>query len=193
LTIVATAQPDPDPDVIVPINSGLPGTDEQVPQDSELDNREREDRERAAPAGGRGEDLEERARRALTDADDTRRRSGKQAADEVAAERARVAGAWLPVLDNLERALQHGADGCEGVIEGVRAVRDQAVSVLATLGFRRHDETGIPFDPGQHQAVGVRPADSVPRGTVLEVVLPGYGDGDRQLRPATVVVAGTPQ
>lgn len=134
----------------------------------------------------------ERLRRALADLDNLRDRYGRQLAADRAAERTRVAAAWLPVLDNLERALECAGGDTVALVAGLRAVRDQAVEVLTRLGYPRHDETGVPFDPTRHEAVGVLPGAEVTPGTVLEVLLPGYGDGDRQLRPAAVVVAGDP-
>jgi molecular chaperone GrpE len=136
-------------------------------------------------------DLEDRLRRALADADNMRKRCERQVVDARADERSRVAAAWLPIVDNLERALEHADADSGTVIEGVRVVRDQAVAVLGSLGFRRHDETGVPFDPQLHEAVSVL-ADDAPAGTVVQVLHPGYGEGNRQLRPAAVVVAGGP-
>jgi molecular chaperone GrpE len=103
--------------------------------------------------------------------------------------RAEAARRWLPVLDNLDRAVAHGEADPGSILEGIRAVRGQAAGVLAGLGFPRRDALGEPFDPARHEAVATRPADGVPDGTVVEVVRPGYGDGDHQLRPAQVVVA----
>jgi molecular chaperone GrpE len=70
----------------------------------------------------------------------------------------------------------------------VRAVRDQAVETLTGLGFGRQDEVGETFDPSRHEAVATAPTDELPPGTVVDVVRPGYGEGERQLRPASVVV-----
>jgi molecular chaperone GrpE len=137
------------------------------------------------------EELEDRWRRAVAEVDNTRKRCARQIVDERAAERRRVAATWLPVLDNLERALDHAPEPGDAVVEGVRAVRDQAVAVLAQLGFARHEETGLPFDPFRHEAVGVLEDAAAPTGQVVRVVRPGYGDGEDQLRPAAVVVAGT--
>jgi molecular chaperone GrpE len=138
--------------------------------------------------------LEDRWRRTLADLDNLRKRCAKEVERERALERARVATAWLPIVDNLELALAHAdgnADGnAEAVIEGVRAVRDQAVDLLARLGYQRHDEVGVPFDPARHEAVGVVDADGEGApGSVVRVMRPGYGDGERQLRPAAVMVA----
>jgi molecular chaperone GrpE len=137
-------------------------------------------------------DLEDRLRRALADADNTRKRCARQVAQSRAEERARVAAAWLPIVDNLERALEHADADSGTVIEGIRAVRDQAVALLGSLGFPRHDETDVPFDPQLHEAVSVTADGDVPAGTVLQVLRPGYGEGTQQLRPAAVVVAGGP-
>jgi molecular chaperone GrpE len=103
--------------------------------------------------------------------------------------RADVARRWLPVVDNLERALAHAAADPSSIIEGVRAVRDQAMAVLAGLGYPRRDDLGARFDPARHEAVAARPDPTAPDGSVIEVLAPGYGDGVGQLRPAQVVVA----
>jgi molecular chaperone GrpE len=137
-------------------------------------------------------DLEDRLRRALADADNTRKRCERQVADVRVDERARVSAAWLPIVDNLERALEHADADSDAVIEGIRFVRDQAVALLGSLGYRRHDETDVPFDPQLHEAVSVVPDGDAPAGTVLQVLHPGYGEGSRQLRPAAVVVASGP-
>lgn len=134
-------------------------------------------------------ELAERLRRALADLDNLRKRQLRQVAAEQAEERARVAAAWLPVVDNLELALGHADADPRSIVVGVRAVHDQAVRLLSALGYDRHEETGIPFDPVRHEAVGVVADPGTPPGTVVEVVRPGYGDPVRPLRPAAVVVA----
>jgi molecular chaperone GrpE len=133
-------------------------------------------------------DLEDRWRRAVAEVDNLRKRYARQLAEAQAAERARVTAAWLPVLDHLELALEHAGSDPTSIIDGVRAVRDQAVALLDALGYPRHDETGVAFDPTRHDALSVLPTDA-PAGTVLQVLRAGYGDVGRQLRPATVVVA----
>jgi molecular chaperone GrpE len=139
--------------------------------------------------------LPERLLRAAADAENARKRADRRAGAACAAERARVAAAWLPILDDLDRAVdaveQTTTAGAE-LAWGISAARDRAVALLASLGFDRHEETRIPFDPRRHHAVGTTSDATVPRGTVLVVVRPGYGDGERQLRPAEVVVAGAP-
>ncbi|WP_113700608.1 nucleotide exchange factor GrpE [Nonomuraea lactucae] len=145
-------------------------------------------------------ELEDRWLRAVADLDNLRKRIARDAERLRNEERDSVATAWLPILDNLELALSHAAVGdgdadtaadspADAVIDGVRAVRDQAVGVLSRLGYARHDETGVPFDPARHEAMATVVRDDVAPGTVVQVLRPGYGDGQRQLRPAVVIVA----
>ena len=104
--------------------------------------------------------LEAQLRRALADLDNLRKRFDREIARQRAEERARVTAEWLPVVDNLERALDHAGADPEAVVEGVRAVRDQAVAILARLGFPRYDDVGHPFDPARDEAVGATLADA---------------------------------
>jgi molecular chaperone GrpE len=92
-------------------------------------------------------------------------------------------------VDNLERALAHAEDDPSSIVTGIEATREQALAILSQLGFARRDDLGDQFDPARHEAVAARPDASVPASSVVEVVQPGYGEGDSQLRPAQVVVA----
>jgi molecular chaperone GrpE len=133
--------------------------------------------------------LEDRWRRAVADLDNLRKRSARELDRGRATERSRVAGAWMPIVDNLELAIRHAGDQSDAVLEGVRNVLGQALQVFEQLGYPRDAEAGIPFDPERHEVVGVvDQPDSAP-GTVVEVLRPGYGEGSRQLRPAAVVVS----
>jgi molecular chaperone GrpE len=133
--------------------------------------------------------LEDRWRRAVADLDNLRKRYARELDRERTTERSRVAGAWLPIVDNLERAINHADDQSDAVVEGVQSTLDQALQVLEQLGYPRDAQSGVPFDPERHEVVGVvDQPDSAP-GTVVEVIRPGYGKGSRQLRPAAVVVS----
>jgi molecular chaperone GrpE len=134
-------------------------------------------------------DLEDRWRRAVADFDNLRKRVARESGQQREAERARVAADWLPVLDNLDLALEHAHENPTAVIEGIRAVREQSLALLDQLGFPRQAEVGEPFDPARHEAVAVASDPDVPAGMVLQVVRPGYGTGANQLRPAAVVVS----
>ena len=134
-------------------------------------------------------ELEDARLRALADLDNMRKRCAAQIrrADEEA--RAAVATQWLPVIDSLDLALTHATADPATIVDGVEAVREQALGVLARLGFPRRDDRGARFDPTRHEAVATRPDPGTEADMVAEVVRPGYGDGDHQLRPAQGVVA----
>jgi molecular chaperone GrpE len=133
--------------------------------------------------------LDDRWRRAVADLDNLRKRYARDLDRERVAERSRVAGAWLPVVDNLERAIAEMSDRSDAIVEGVRSTLGQAIQLLERLGYPRDAESGVPFDPQRHEVVSVvEQGDSAP-GTVVEVVRPGYGHGSSQLRPAAVVVS----
>jgi molecular chaperone GrpE len=134
-------------------------------------------------------ELEDTLRRALADLDNQWKRFARDVDRERADERARVAAEWLPVLDHLEMALEHGQAQPSSIVEGVRGVRDQALAVLARLGYPRSNDVGEPFDPARHQAVSTVADSHEPPGTVVHVVRPRYGQGEHQLRPASVVVS----
>jgi len=146
--------------------------------------------------GGRVADLENRLAeaqdlrlRAAADLDNLRKRCATQARSAADEARIQVARQWLPVIDDLERALEHAEADPSVIVEGIQAVRDEALGVLVKLGFARRDDTGVVFDPTRHHAVASKADPGAPPGTVVEVVQPAYGDGDHQLRPAQVVVA----
>ena len=134
-------------------------------------------------------ELEDQRLRALADLDNLRKKCAGQVSAARAETRAEVAARWLPVVDNLERALDHAHADPGSIIEGIRAVLEQAMAVLSQLGFPRRDDLGTPFDPARHEAIAAVPETDVPAGSVIDVVRPAYGEGDRQLRPAQVVVA----
>lgn len=134
--------------------------------------------------------LEDRLRRALADLDNLRKRHARERERERLADAKRLAAAWLPVLDNLDLALSYADAAPSAIVEGVRRVREQALDVLAGLGYPRRDDVGVPFDPAQHEVVTVVNDPQSEPGTVVEVLRPGYGEAERQLRPGAVAVTG---
>ncbi|MCW2761252.1 MAG: Protein GrpE [Marmoricola sp.] len=149
------------------------------------------------PAEGPGEDtaariaeLDDRWRRTAAELDNFRKRCAQELARAREQERARTAASWLPVLDNLERALDHASSSDhDQLVEGLRAVQQQALSVLADLGYPQREDTGKAFDPAVHEAIGTVADQELVPGTIASVVRPGYGDNGDVLRPAAVVVA----
>lgn len=134
-------------------------------------------------------DLEEGWRRTAAELDNFRKRCAQDLLRTRQDERVAVAARWLPVIDNLERALAHASSEPDQIIEGVRGVYEQALSVLSELGFPRRDDAGKAFDPALHEAVSAVTDEQFLPGTVAQVVRPGYGTDERILRPAAVVVA----
>lgn len=132
---------------------------------------------------------EDRWRRAMAELDNQRKRHARELALAGEAERVRVNKAWLPVVDHLELALSHADSEPGPLADGVRAVFDQAVQILRNLGFPRHDETRVPFDPALHEVVTVVDDPDAEPGTVVSVLRAGYGDPGHQLRPAAVTVS----
>ncbi len=94
----------------------------------------------------------------------------------------------LPVLDDLERALQNRpAD--EAWASGIELVARKFQSILESEGVTRIEAEGQPFDPNFHEAISHEPSDTVESGHVIAVAQNGYMLGDRVIRPALVRVA----
>jgi molecular chaperone GrpE len=134
-------------------------------------------------------ELTDQRLRALAELDNARKRYDRDLGKAREQERIRVTREWLAIVDNLERALAHSDANPESIIDGVGAVTEQAVRLVGQLGFPRQDDLGAPFDPSRHDAAGSLADADAPAGTVVEVLQPAYGKGDRQLRPALVIVA----
>lgn len=138
-----------------------------------------------SPQSTQLEELTDRWRRAAADAENTRKWAARQRQEE----RLAVSAAWLPVLDNLDLALRHGDADPRTVLDGVAGVRDQVLGILTRLGFTPVGAVGEAFDPVRHEAAEVVRDSDAPPGTVVRVLRPGYGDGERLLRPAVVAVS----
>lgn len=91
----------------------------------------------------------------------------------------------LPVLDNLDRALDHEGD----VREGVRATRDQLADVLGREGLLPVASDGQSFDPNVHEAVMSQPSEEHEEGTIIQTFERGYVLNGKPIRAAKVVVA----
>jgi len=100
----------------------------------------------------------------------------------------------LPVLDNLERALEHVGESGEGqgLVDGVTMTVAQFRKVIEDFGARPMVTVGATFDPALHQAMAQLETVEQPPGTVVSEYQKGYLLHDRLLRPALVVVAKAP-
>ncbi len=96
----------------------------------------------------------------------------------------------LPVIDNLERALENDGEGePQGLREGVEMVLAQMLEVLGKEGLEVVDPQGEPFDPEHHEAMMVVENGECPEDTVIDVVQRGYRFRGILLRPAMVSVS----
>jgi molecular chaperone GrpE len=99
----------------------------------------------------------------------------------------------LSAVDNLERALKHGAQNAgaevKGILDGVELVHREVLAALAKHGVTEIEAEGKVFDPADHEAMGQVPNIEVPPNTVLQVLQKGYLIHDRMLRPARVIVS----
>ncbi len=140
--------------------------------------------ELAAARRERDEHLDD-MRRMKAEMENSRKRMERERARYVQAASERLVGELLPVLDNLERALEAQGD----VREGVRATRDQFVAVLAREGLAQIHSDGESFDPVIHEAVMSMPSDEHEEDIVVQTLEPGYTLNDRTIRPAKVIVS----
>ena len=154
---------------------------EQVEPVEELD-------ELAAVARERDEYLD-RLQRLKAEFDNYRKREARLQSERAHHAAERLVEDLLPVLDDLERALEAAAKHEEAKLEeGVALVHRQLRDTLAKEGLVEIETEGR-FDPHVHEALLSQPSEA-DEGSVIEVVQKGYRLGDRVLRPARVVVAG---
>ena len=133
------------------------------------------------------------ALRAQADLENYKRRIEKERPE---LHRAAVGGVLLkllPILDNLQRALEYTPANTqeETWLEGIRLIERSFEALLASEGVVAIEAEGTPFDPWEHEAVfSVASAEHQP-GTVVNVTQKGYKHRDKVLRPAQVAVAKT--
>jgi molecular chaperone GrpE len=140
------------------------------------------------------ESLRDRLRRALADAENTRRRAERSLDDMRQYSIANFAREMLGVADNLRRAIdaaeRNPVKSVEdaAMLEGVRSTERMLMHALERFGVRKIEALGTPFDPALHEAVMEVDDPEREAGTVAEVLEDGYTIHDRLLRPARVVV-----
>jgi molecular chaperone GrpE len=123
--------------------------------------------------------------------DNYRKRAARDQSALVERATERLVRELVPVVDDLERALEAAAAHEEAKLEdGVRLVHRALADALAREGLTEIATDGA-FDPHAHEALLAQPSEE-PEGTVIQVLQKGYRLGDRVLRPARVVVAGPP-
>lgn len=135
-------------------------------------------------------DWQDKALRLQAEMENFRKRQRRRANEAISAEKARLLARFLPILDNLERALAHKEEGEEPLREGVELIYRELQRVMESEGLTRLETIGQPLDPNWHEALSAIPAgEDVESDTIIEEVEAGYKLDDKLLRPARVVVA----
>ena len=144
---------------------------------------------RARETGDRLKETHERLLRTAAEFDNFKKRALKEKEDAQKFGNERLLKDFLPVMDNLERALEHaGEQNLAQVVEGVKLVQKLFETTLAKHGVVGFSAVGKPFDPTVHEALMQQESDQ-PSGTVLSEMAKGYKLHERLVRPSAVVVS----
>ena len=133
----------------------------------------------------------DRALRAQAELENFRKRSRRQLDDELRYATLPLLRDLLPVLDNVDRAMQSATTtrDADALLEGVRMVAKHLEDVLEQRQCTRIEALHEPFDPNRHEAISMRPDPDHPANTVVEVVQSGFQLFDRVVRPTQVIVS----
>jgi molecular chaperone GrpE len=142
-------------------------------------------------------EMKDRLLRTLAEMENLRKRTEREVADARLYGASSFARDVLAVADNMRRALdavppeaRSGAEvGMKSLVEGVELTERELLKALEKNGVRQFTPQGEKFDPNVHQAMYEVPDASVPAGSIVQVVQPGYMIGERMLRPALVGVS----
>ncbi len=127
--------------------------------------------------------------RLAADFDNYRKRVAREQVELTRRANERLLDELLPVLDDLERALEAAAEHEEAKLEeGVRLVHRSLLGLVERHGLSEIETEGA-FDPHVHEALLAQPGEGAEQGAVLQVLQKGYRLGDKVLRPARVIVA----
>ncbi|ACA87745.1 MULTISPECIES: nucleotide exchange factor GrpE [Shewanella] len=145
-----------------------------------------------AEANAKIEEQKDSVTRAAASEANIRRRAAQdvEKAHKFALEK--FANELLPVIDNMERALQGTnaeAEETKAIYEGVELTLKSFVSTVDKFGLKEVNPHGESFNPEHHQAIGMQPSPEFPANTVMMVMQKGYILNDRLLRPAMVMVS----
>lgn len=129
--------------------------------------------------------LKDRYVRLLADFDNYRKRMEEELRLREREGILRAVRALLPVLDDLERALEFAEANPDSILKGVKAVREGFFRILTGLGIEEVPGEGEAFDPRYHEAIGLLPGEP---GKVARVFQRGFRLGEALVRPARVAV-----
>jgi molecular chaperone GrpE len=164
-------------------------TEEQLQEESAEAAEETSLEERLAAAEARAQEHLADLQRVAADFDNYKKRAMRERDQLVSRAAERLVKELLPVLDDLERALEAANEHEEAKLEeGVRLVHRALADALAKEGLTEIETEGA-FDPHVHEALLSQPGDGAESGSVLQVLQKGYRLGERVLRPSRVIVA----
>jgi molecular chaperone GrpE len=132
--------------------------------------------------------LQDRMLRTAADFDNYRKRVDRERRDLAEQTAGEAIKDLLPIIDNLERALQAAAED-DPLRKGVELIHKQMLEMLRKRGVTPIEALGADFDPNVHEAVTHEESDQHREGEVMEELQRGYKVGERLLRPAMVKVA----
>ncbi len=132
--------------------------------------------------------------RTMADMDNLRKRTQREKEDLAKFANENILRDILPVIDNLERAVEHAeqADDCKGLFEGVQMTLTQFGQLLNKFGVEPVEALGQQFDPAYHQAMGQLESAEHPVNSVIQQMQKGYQLNERLLRPSFVMLAKAP-
>jgi molecular chaperone GrpE len=135
-------------------------------------------------------ELKDRHVRKLAELENIRKRSEREKRENFRHALSDLARDFLPILDNLERAMAHASaeERQSHFGQGIGLIRRQLMDLWRRHGLEEVD-TNVPFDPNRHEAVATEITNEVPPNTILDVLQKGYVLQDRLVRPAVVKVA----
>jgi molecular chaperone GrpE len=127
--------------------------------------------------------------------DETRIRLNRAADERAATDTARFIASLLPVMDDLNRAIQSATDGAnrDALLQGLRGIATSFQNALVNVGVEPIESIGEMFNPELHQAVDTGAVGTEMDGKVIEEYSRGFTMGDRLLRPAQVKVGRVQQ
>ncbi len=139
--------------------------------------------------------LNDKFLRLAAEMDNTRKRLEREREEAVSYANEQIIKELLPVIDNLERAVQHADKDSDAktLLEGVKITLRSFISTLERFGCKPFESVGKPFDPAYHEAIMQQETSDHPENTVVQEYQRGYILKDRLLRPAMVVVAKAPK
>ena len=133
--------------------------------------------------------------RVSADIENFKKRAEKEKNETLRFANEEIIKALIPILDNLERAIDHGRESgnSKGLLEGVEMTYKSFLSVIQKFGVSQIEALGTEFDPNLHEAMMVQEDTQEPPGRVISQAQKGYLMHNRLMRPAMVVVSKKPE